>query len=346
MFSFAYSHLQTTTSIDMKNLLIFLSLFTSFELYAQEKTIYYDANRNEISDKSKAVYYRKVVRDAHMPTLFLAKDYWITGELLMDAELSSVEPQVKNGAIKYFFKNGKKKSEGKMQNDRLIGECSYYYANGVLRASGPYTNGKKNGVWKTFNTEGVQYLKQTFENDVLTGIELLNKAKGFYEYYSEEDSTVRYTLVPSVSYKTAEEYKLTEPLIKDNFKFLETCINQSVFQPDYQYTLIWLTNCPYAGKMTVNLSHFMKDYTTDLERSYDYYPQMTKMYMIGLGKYLLEHNGKVESPAEYHASGANSMVNYFLTLKKSDPKAKSKKMDELADLQKKGKLLSYIQNYQ
>jgi hypothetical protein len=47
---------------------------------------------------------------------------------------------------------------------------------------------------------------------------------------------------------------------------------------------------------------------------------MTKMYLLGLGAYLLDNSGKINDLYKFHESGAVFMINYYLALKKIDSK--------------------------
>jgi hypothetical protein len=89
----------------------------------------------------------------------------------------------------------------------------------------------------------------------------------------------------------------------------------------------------------------MVEYTTEIEKSYKYSSFMTKMYILGLGAYLLENNGKINDLNKFHETGALFLINYYLSLKKIDSKEKSKKIEMLAELNSRGKLLDYIKKY-
>lgn len=354
----------------MKYTLFFISFLIAARTFSQTiKTIYYDSDWKEISNKKNASFFRKIENDKNHTNHFIVKDFYITGEAQMEAEMISYNPEVMDGNVTYYFKNGKKhterkfingkengyykewyengeiESEGLMQNDGQTGEWKYYYSNGKIRTTGTMIKGNKSGNWKVYNIEGKYYLQQTYSNDNLTAIDLIDKSKGLYEYFTEVDSTGNYSIRPFIGYKTNEEYKLTEPLIRDNIKFLQSCTDANTFQINYAYTLIWLTNCPYVGKFAINATKFMVDHTTEIEKSYKYSSLMTKMYILGLGLYLLDNNGKINNLSEFHESGAIAMINYYLALKKIDSSEKSKKIESLVDLQRNGKLLEFIQKY-
>jgi len=354
----------------MKNVLILLVLLLGIEAYSQEsKTIYYDSNWKVISDSKKASFYRKIGSSPNEKGHYLVKDYYITGEIQMDAVMSSYDPEIMDGDVNYYFKNGKKQTErkyingkengyykewyengkieneGLMKEDKLEGEWKYYYANGNTRMIGSYINGLKNGVWKISNIEGEYYLQQKYKDDILISIELIDKSKGLYEYFTEIDSIGNYNITPYISYKTSEEYKLVEPLIRNNINYLKTCTDFNVLQIDYAYTFLWLTNCPYLGKFAIGATKFMADYTTKIEKSYKYSPLMMKMYLLGLGKYFLDNNGKINDMNKFHEIGATFMITYYLELKKIDKKENSKKLEELVDIFNKGKLNDFIKKY-
>jgi len=333
------------------------------------KLIYYDSDWKVISDKSNASYFRKIEDQPNNPKHFLVKDFYITGEVQMEAEMTSIDPEIMDGDVKFFFKNGKQhtsrkyrdgkedgyykewyendklEKEGLMENDELNGEWKYYYANGKLRTTGSYIAGSTSGIWKTYNLDGEYYLQQNYKDNQLIGIKLIDNSKGLYEYYTEIDSIGKINIIPFIGYDTDKEYKLVEPLIKDNINFLQKCTDFNTFQINYPYTMIWLTNCPYMGKFEINATKFMVEYTTEIEKSYKYSSFMTKMYILGLGAYLLENNGKINDLNKFHETGALFLINYYLSLKKIDSKEKSKKIEMLAELNSRGKLLDYIKKY-
>lgn len=354
----------------MKNAIVLLIILISTNIFSQEiKTIYYDSEWHVLPSKKNASYFRKIENNPNKEKHYIIKDYYITGEIQMEAEMTSYEPEIMDGDVSYFFKNGHKSTErkyingkengyykewyengeiekeGLIQNNEQTGEWKYYYANEKLRMVGTLTNGKKNGIWKIYNLDGQFYLQQSYNNDVLTGLDLIDKSKGLYEYFTEIDSTGKYSIIPFIDYETNEEFKLSEPLIKNNITFLQTCTDPNNFSINYAYTLIWLSNCPYIGKFAINTTKFMVDYVTEIEKSYKYSSEMTKMYILGLGSYLLDNKGKINSLSKFHESGAVCMLNYYKTLQNIDAKEKSKKLESLLDLQKDGKLLNFIEKY-
>ncbi|MFI5171685.1 MAG: toxin-antitoxin system YwqK family antitoxin [Chitinophagales bacterium] len=353
----------------MRIIIVLTLLSLYLPLSAQEViTVYYDADWKPVGDKKDAVFYRDIT--AHYPPNdhFLIKDHFITGELQMEAELSSLEPEVRIGEVNYYFKNGKKsqsltysngklngkyfkwfengaiEEEGVMKDDDQAGEWKYYYANGKLRMSGNYISGSKSGEWKVYNLEGVYYLLQTYKEGNLSAIKLIDKSNGMYQYFSTVDSQNKFSLTPFVDYSTAEEFKLVEPLVKENLKYLQSCTDLNQFYLVYPFTMIYLTSNPTLGKFVVNTTPFMVEYSK-VEESYKYSSIMTSMYMLGLGAYFLEHQGQIDDLNKYHESGAKYMINYYLQMKKVDSKEKSKKLEELVELEEKGKLEDFIKKY-
>jgi antitoxin component YwqK of YwqJK toxin-antitoxin module len=351
-----------------KSILLFICIIYSLSVVCQEdNTIYYDENWKEISDKSEAHFYRKISESADNPKHFVVKDFYISGEIQMEAIYSSLDPEIKNGDAFFYYKNGQKQtkrfyidneengsyqewfpngnplSEGAMKNNEENGIWKYYYSDGKLRKEGAYANGYEDGVWKIYNLDEVYYLKYTYKNKLLSKAELIDDSKGYYEYFNDPDGTEN-SINPYFYYRQTEEFKATEHLIKKNIELLQTSVDFNVQNVIYPFTLLWVTNCPYLGKFEIYVGRFMLDYTT-LDKSYKYAPLMTKMYTMGLASYFLDHGGNTSDNIAFHEAGATFMVNYYLNLKKLDSSQKNEKMEKLANLLKKGKLNSFIKKY-
>jgi len=168
----------------------------------------------------------------------------------------------------------------------------------VLSKEGDFEDGDKVGEWKYYDLEGVFYLLYTFNKGVLTDAKLVGEANGYYEYMSEYKDEA-HSFSPVIEYKSSEEYKETEDLIRKNFEILKSTAsseNRSLLCP---FTMLWISNCPYLGKFNVYMNKFMTDYSF-LEKDYKYQAQMLQMYMLGLGAYILENKGQIKNITEYH----------------------------------------------
>ena len=84
-------------------ILILLLIPIPYSFGQSVDTVYLDSNWKETL-KEKSVYYRVISEKSN--GLYNCKDYWITGELQMDGNFSSLYPQTRQGEFKWYYKNG------------------------------------------------------------------------------------------------------------------------------------------------------------------------------------------------------------------------------------------------
>jgi TonB family protein len=121
--------------------LVTLSLFVS-QAYSQvafgEKQ-FLDARCEPVADSTTATYFR--ILD-NTPTL-VARDYYITGELEMEAECSKVTPDLLlDGKATWYYKNGNIKEQGTYFLGNKRGVYKEYYENGKTRSEINYVDNK------------------------------------------------------------------------------------------------------------------------------------------------------------------------------------------------------------
>ena len=61
-----------------------------------------------------------------------------------------------SGIHKEMYDNGNLRLEASLNNGVLDGETRLYFENGRLQEVRNYKSGRMNGLWETFNTEGVK----------------------------------------------------------------------------------------------------------------------------------------------------------------------------------------------
>lgn len=111
----------------MKNLILFISLFSSSICFAQKDTIFFDADWKKCT-KAEASLYRVAYIQGDG---FLLKDMYLkNNHPQMIAECKTLNPLIKNGKCSYYFESGKKNSEGN------------------------YINEKKEGIWINWDEDG------------------------------------------------------------------------------------------------------------------------------------------------------------------------------------------------
>ena len=80
----------------------------------------------------------------------------------------SSEISYTSGTATFWYKNGKKQSEGLILENRVFdGKWTGWYETGMKSYEGNYRLGKKEGEWNWFDASGKQTSKQTFKNDAL-----------------------------------------------------------------------------------------------------------------------------------------------------------------------------------
>ena len=88
----------------------------------------------------------------------------------MRGNASKVDEQgkLRNGAAKFFFKDGTLESAGDFLDGEKQGEWKYYLKNGNLKAIGKYEAGQLSGEWKWYRENGnlmqPDHLKRAFRS--------------------------------------------------------------------------------------------------------------------------------------------------------------------------------------
>ncbi len=99
----------------------------------------------------------------------------LSGEGITDKESK------KQGHWKFYYDDGKLKSESNFINDKRNGKWLYYYNSGITEQTGFYNAGKPEGIWKWYYENGKLRRTGEFKN----GLEI-----GFYYELTEEGDTL------------------------------------------------------------------------------------------------------------------------------------------------------------
>lgn len=138
---------------------------TSIESKSQD-TIFFNKEWEKVS-RDSSVYFR-IIKD----TLKLKKikDYYISGQLQNQFLSKGHDPISKTGTSKTYFEDGKLKSIGTYEDDKLHGEYeSYHSSTGALKIKGVYRNGLKEGKFLVYHENGIKANDYNFEKDKLEG---------------------------------------------------------------------------------------------------------------------------------------------------------------------------------
>lgn len=170
-----------TSSLRMVFLLVAIQ-FCQISLGQTQEKIYYDIDWR-VTSKQNASFYRILKRSKTGAPVSPVRDYYITGELQWEGNLTHVDGRdnkkdIRNGEATWFHKNGFKSqqcsyvnnvlngvlktwgesgellSELNYLNDKLEGAFSYYHRNGNRASEGQYKNNKLHGSVKYYHSNG------------------------------------------------------------------------------------------------------------------------------------------------------------------------------------------------
>ena len=154
----------------MKNsILLFAFLFSVFFnlLIAQNDTIWYDANWNEV-DKKIAEFYR--AETIQKGELYLQIDYYLSGMKQMEAYSKDEKEPVYEGKVIWYYENGNISQIANYSKNVLNGNREIFYENGKIQNKRIYTNGKLHGSWTSFYKHGQIAETGNYEENLREGI--------------------------------------------------------------------------------------------------------------------------------------------------------------------------------
>ena len=153
------------------SLIIFLLGF-GFSIYSQDSiSTYYNINWKKC-DKSEAAYFRVIKHPSNK--IWVANDYYISGEIQMIGHYSDKKCTKKEGDFFYYFKNGQVSQKVSYNNNLLDGTRYAYFVDGSVSEQGEYKLGKKNGGFKYLYKSGTVAWYEQFRMDTLVLKELWN----------------------------------------------------------------------------------------------------------------------------------------------------------------------------
>jgi len=356
----------------MKNtILSFTIIFFTIISYAQKpKKIYFDENWVKVEKKNAAKYYRTIEKDKSSPHS-LVKDYQLAGaKLLCEGTYSSLEPEIKHGKFTYYHLNGKKskgqefmhgeedgireeyyasgdkKAEGHVQKDKKKGLWKYYYPKGAIQKQGKYFDNKKVGVWKYSNPDGKSAAVKEYNQGTLKSFRLASNTEYqiYYEANLDLDAELKKSEKPYIDENAGEEeFKLIEPHIKENIRFIETHPGDKANTRLMEYTVEWINRCPYLEKIKPNNSKIVKDHTE--LKAYQYTPDMKAAFRIGEAAYAIENQGKTFDANASLTRGMESVAKVYKEIVKSKKGANNPILDRLLSKHKNGDLEDFIKGY-
>ncbi|SMC46991.1 energy transducer TonB [Pedobacter africanus] len=108
----------------MKMIITFLALSLGQQALAQKPdTIWYN-NKWEKTQHVSERHYSRVIEKLDINN-YRVKDYYETGSLQMEGFYSSLDPDIKNGEFKYWYRNGKKQMDVTYEDSKETQVCQY-----------------------------------------------------------------------------------------------------------------------------------------------------------------------------------------------------------------------------
>ncbi len=120
---------------------LFLCLFFTISLNAQQDTIYWRSKTYKISDLDLAKFYQ-VRPFPKKDSLYEVKNYFLSGKLHMLAYWSNPEEESFQGKAIWYYEDGQKLIEANYHQNELEGKFIFYYPDGTIKAEGIYKKGR------------------------------------------------------------------------------------------------------------------------------------------------------------------------------------------------------------
>lgn len=145
----------------MKRILLFISIITSYAIYAQERidTLYYNRSGLHAQNALFADYYRIALYPADSTRHKEFKDFYNSGELRKEGHFLSIDSlddskTLFDREVQSYFRNSNISEKSHYMNGRLHGEYTHYNDEGKLTTHAFYQAGELSGTCKTYNEDG------------------------------------------------------------------------------------------------------------------------------------------------------------------------------------------------
>ena len=136
-------------------LLLVSTSFISNAENAGKKTIYFDADYSQVSDKSKATYYCIInIVDGKIDNP--CSDYYMSGVMHWKGDVISYElnSYITNGVCTWYDEDGKKQYQVTVASNVWNGKFRAWWPNGSIKEKSNYVNGKKDGCEYKWDENG------------------------------------------------------------------------------------------------------------------------------------------------------------------------------------------------
>ena len=215
----------------MKLIITFLALIIPLQAFTQMTVEYFDENWNPTT-REAAGFYREIIYDKEGKPIGIVRDYWVTGELQFEGELSSVNPDALKGVCTWYYRNGQKWKEERYENGKLIGKVREWTINGkeesVLDDSGYFFS---KGQLSTNIKFLESVLKKHIVFDTASIIELLLLGKHFMKLNDYEKGL----FITKIAHDVSKNYKNVSTITVAFINIGEYNINQG----NYSEAILW-----------------------------------------------------------------------------------------------------------
>ncbi|TMM58157.1 hypothetical protein FEE95_01645 [Maribacter algarum] len=190
-------------------------------LFAQQDTLFYKSNW-KTTVKDSATFFRPPVKKEG--NIFKVQDYYISGQLQMNAASQSAEKDIWEGKVTWYNEDGSVFQEGIYKNNRLEGQFVTYLGEQKLIAlyeNGRFKSGKRNTIFGNrqlyFEQEGDTLFEVLYEKDIKGIREEHYGTKESYrflsKYYDDKGKLIgERKLLPNNYYKGVEVFYYTNPM--------------------------------------------------------------------------------------------------------------------------------------
>jgi len=118
-------------------------------LFAQSDSIIYYNHYWKETTRDSAAYYRIAEQKGK---IFHVRDYYMSGNLQMEGDYSSLKPEIQNGYFKWYFENGQKFAEGSYVHGKREGIWTFWFPDGLKKEEIKFSSGKEDDysiIWQS-----------------------------------------------------------------------------------------------------------------------------------------------------------------------------------------------------
>jgi antitoxin component YwqK of YwqJK toxin-antitoxin module len=132
-------------------------------------TVLYDSVWHETKTPDSAFHFRLIRFEADKP-MGKVRDFFRNGVKQWDGYLVSVNPDVQDGEVNYYYENGRVRYNYMAVKGKQNGFYREYHSNGNLLAEGTVKNDSATGTWITYSKEGVKLSEIEWKRNEVNGI--------------------------------------------------------------------------------------------------------------------------------------------------------------------------------